>query len=398
MIYNKYEPGDYSTSSWSGGTTTEITIYPKSAVYAQRDFIYRVSSALVELEESDFTSLPDYDRTLIVLEGETTLAHEKLRSCRLGKYEKDCFSGSWNTKSYGKIRDFNLMVRKGALGSAEVLELDGNYRKLEKTLGSEKYPLLNWIFYCHEGYAIVSAGNQQFKLEAGEALEIIQENLQLEGASECQQPEELEIGIMGQGHTIVCQVAYHEDQVERPEDPKLADVYGPSVLARDSAKANIETGSLQKEKQPAPTLEDLKLSALLSYSSFRGGKRLFRTLRDTWYDRALQRKLDIIENLFISFFLCIIGAFLVFANLFGKVSDGVALAFTGLWVAVFLVLLNPLIYLMFLPRPVRSHIIPLSELTEEERRALEEDARRNKRAERILKKYRITGRNKYIDQ
>ncbi len=384
MKYNRFGPEDYSTSSWSGGTTTEITIYPKSAVYAQRDFIYRVSSALVELEESDFTSLPDYDRTLIVLEGETTLAHEKLRSCRLGKYERDCFSGSWNTKSYGKIRDFNLMVRKGALGSAEVLELDGNYRKLEKTLGSEKYPLLNWIFYCPEGYAIVSAGNQQFKLESGEALEII--------------PEDAEIGIMGQGHTIVCQVAYHEDQVERPENPKLADVYGPSVLARDSAKANIETGPLQKEKQPAPTLEDLKLSALLSYSSFRGGKRLFRALRDTWYDRALQRKLDIIENLFISFFLCIIGAFLVFANLFGKVSDGVALAFTGLWVAVFLVLLNPLIYLMFLPRPVRSHIIPLSELTEEERRALEEDARRNKRAERILKKYKITGRNKYIDQ
>ena len=66
---------DYATSLWSGGTTTEIGIGPEGACYQDRSFLWRISSAAVELEESTFTSLPDYERWILTLDQPITLQH-----------------------------------------------------------------------------------------------------------------------------------------------------------------------------------------------------------------------------------------------------------------------------------------------------------------------------------
>ena len=63
--YKLLTPDDYRTTRWSGGTTTELAISPRDAVYADRNFLWRVSSALVEDETSDFTPLPDYNRLIV---------------------------------------------------------------------------------------------------------------------------------------------------------------------------------------------------------------------------------------------------------------------------------------------------------------------------------------------
>ena len=49
--------------------TTELSIAPENGNYQSRDFLWRLSSATVELEESTFTSLPDFDRIILTLEG-----------------------------------------------------------------------------------------------------------------------------------------------------------------------------------------------------------------------------------------------------------------------------------------------------------------------------------------
>ena len=65
----KKTSSEYSTSAWSGGTTTELGIGPEGSRYADREFLWRISSATVDLEESTFTALPDYDRIIMTLEG-----------------------------------------------------------------------------------------------------------------------------------------------------------------------------------------------------------------------------------------------------------------------------------------------------------------------------------------
>ena len=46
---------DYVVSQWSGGTTTQIAIAPQGAQYGDRTFLWRLSSATVDLDASDFT-------------------------------------------------------------------------------------------------------------------------------------------------------------------------------------------------------------------------------------------------------------------------------------------------------------------------------------------------------
>ncbi len=98
------------TSLWSGGKTTEIFIYPESADYGKRDFDCRISTATVEVETSTFTQLPDYERYLMILEGELRLKHDEGDWIYLKPYSVDQFGGGQHTVSEGKVRDFNVMV------------------------------------------------------------------------------------------------------------------------------------------------------------------------------------------------------------------------------------------------------------------------------------------------
>lgn len=65
-----YGRGEYREKLWDGGKTREIFIYPQESSYEEQNFIFRLSQATIEGEESHFTPLPDYNRTLMVLEGE----------------------------------------------------------------------------------------------------------------------------------------------------------------------------------------------------------------------------------------------------------------------------------------------------------------------------------------
>ena len=44
MTIQHLTPSDYITTKWSGGLTTQLGIAPASAVYADRDFLWRLSS------------------------------------------------------------------------------------------------------------------------------------------------------------------------------------------------------------------------------------------------------------------------------------------------------------------------------------------------------------------
>lgn len=112
----------YPVSSWSGGETTQVFILPRDAVYAERSFQLRISSATVTLDSSDFTPLPGYQRHIMPLEGEMRLEHEGHHTVTLKPYQTDFFEGSWHTKSYGRCVDFNLMHAPSWTGGIEAVQ------------------------------------------------------------------------------------------------------------------------------------------------------------------------------------------------------------------------------------------------------------------------------------
>ena len=127
MLHIKKE--ELIINAWSGGTTTQLYIYPKESLYKNLDFSFRISTATIDVEESSFTTLPNVNRTLMILNGEITIQHQNKYSKQLKKFDTDTFNGEWQTSSIGKATDFNVMIRGAAIGSAQGFSLKENQQK-----------------------------------------------------------------------------------------------------------------------------------------------------------------------------------------------------------------------------------------------------------------------------
>lgn len=105
---------DFLISKWSGGTTTQLFISPEGATLTERNFDWRISSAVVESEESDFSLFEGYERILIPLEGKLEMEHQTPNGIihqNVAAFQLARFSGSWPTKAKGKLTDFNLIFK-----------------------------------------------------------------------------------------------------------------------------------------------------------------------------------------------------------------------------------------------------------------------------------------------
>ncbi|MDR2522247.1 MAG: HutD family protein [Synergistaceae bacterium] len=112
---------EQSAGMWAGGTTTQLAIWPPESDYKRRDFLWRVSTARVDLKESVFTYLPGFHRFLMILEGEVRLTYKGRRKAVLGPFGQDEFEGDWTTISRGRCVDFNLMTAPGCEGRLTAL-------------------------------------------------------------------------------------------------------------------------------------------------------------------------------------------------------------------------------------------------------------------------------------
>lgn len=113
------------TGPWAGGTTTQLAIGPEGADYAARRFDWRISTARVVLDETEFTPLPGFRRILMILEGAVHLTHEGVREADLAPFDQDIFEGAWRTRSRGRCVDFNLMTAGGWTGTVTALSAVG---------------------------------------------------------------------------------------------------------------------------------------------------------------------------------------------------------------------------------------------------------------------------------
>ena len=147
-------PADYTVSDWSGGRTVQLSIGPEGEQYADRKFLWRISSATVELETSEFTALPDYERLIAPIRGEMILSHNGGEEILLRPYDVHRFDGADLTVSKGKCTDFNLMLRKGKVtGEMRAIRLgSGGQQRITPEMPGDTV-----LLYLAEGTARVQA-------------------------------------------------------------------------------------------------------------------------------------------------------------------------------------------------------------------------------------------------
>lgn len=338
----------FKVSRWSGGSTTETAIFPENCDYLERDFIWRLSSASVETEESSFTRLPDYDRILMVLEGSVVLAHGQERSAALKQWQQDSFDGAVKTKCFGVMTDYNLIYRKGCDADLRLMEA-GNEASEVTTRQRDENQGASYGFFCAAGYVIISIDGESEMVREGQ-----QYIVDFEAEENCS------ISIMGEGKCIVTEVLYHKGRFAADEIPE--------------EKASFE---------------DFKASFKLVHGRNKWSKVLSSAKqKDVWYDEALQKKLAFLDKTYTTFIVWIAVLLIILASAaVFDVSVYAILAAAAIWSVLHFIAVAPLIYTIVLPKPVKAHIKKISSLNEYERGIYEAQASCNERVDKLLKKY-----------
>ncbi len=157
----------FKQSNWSGGTTTELYIFPEDADYAKRNFNLRISSAKVELETSEFTHLPGVQRALMPLIGNLDVRHKGHHSVQLKPFEVDYFMGDWTTQSFGACVDFNVMTKGDTQAALSSLIIQDKEQEIRL---KAKYS--NLFIYAFGGGVQCRISNQEYCLEKGDLMQI----------------------------------------------------------------------------------------------------------------------------------------------------------------------------------------------------------------------------------
>jgi environmental stress-induced protein Ves len=184
MNIDIYKSEDFKTCKWSGGSTTELYIHPSTATYATGNFNFRISSATVEIEKSDFTILPGVSRRLMVLKGSIKLLHKNHHGIQLNKREIDRFDGSWETSAVGTCVDFNLMTKGNTEGKISSVCVAA-----DKSLNFQLDATCEFIiFYAYEGELQFHFGSEMRNLNQGELMVItnpLNEVVALQSPEDC---------------------------------------------------------------------------------------------------------------------------------------------------------------------------------------------------------------------
>lgn len=161
------------TTTWQGGTTTELYIFPEDSNYLERNFEFRISTARVNIEESEFTSLPNINRELMILDGSIEIIHQNHYSKKLNKFDTDSFKGDWKTSAKGTCADFNIMLKENYNGNIEVLTLKSNQNILFSNNNDFS------LFYMNEGEISIKITDKKYLLKKGDVL-IINDKIKFE--------------------------------------------------------------------------------------------------------------------------------------------------------------------------------------------------------------------------
>lgn len=358
MEYRIYKEADFKESEWTGGKTRQLAIFPQSARYLDRNFVWRLSSATCEQEETSFSRLPDYDRVLMVLEGSVVLAHQDVRAARLEALEQDRFDGAYTTKSFGKITDYNLMVAKGCQGFLDAVILTESSKALEEE-PQEDYAFHTVGLYCREGYATVTMGGETLMLTEGQQL-----------IADFDKGEKTGVSVMGEGVVIRSQIFYND----------MAEELGPTVIPKEKA-----------------SFDDFKTCIYLSNTQFRGAKHIIKKLKTQWFDEELTAAINKVERLYLPFFVTVLGFCIILLIGHSTFSPLQWILAVAGWMLIDFFVISPLIYLAAVPKPTRSHIKNIHELTPYEQKIYESQLNRNEVTEKILRKYKNAGKV-YFDE
>ena len=158
---NLLRANDFQVSDWSGGKTKQLYLSPPTGHYGKLKFDYRLSTATVELAESQFSDLSGFHRILMSLD-HTLHLHNASRQEEtvLAPFTPYFFEGSDSITSRGTCTDFNLIYSDHYQGQMLAI-LDGQELSQDEAIQ---------FIYALSDLMVTGTGLPSLNLETGQLL------------------------------------------------------------------------------------------------------------------------------------------------------------------------------------------------------------------------------------
>ena len=400
----KYElKYNFKEKNWGKGISCQLEIFPPNSKPESADFIWMTSITLdaemddeTFLEGKSFSRFENYERILTILEGNIILAHGSESAERLGKHAQTRFDGATKTESFGKLAGYLLTFRKGIQAATNVLNLKDKYIKSFKV--PYEYTNGTTMIYCDEGFAVICLGEEKIPISKGEQF-ILQYALQETG----------EIKLLGKGIFLISEITYDAIQIhdEKMNEGEVVEYQTNELKAATDVdililEKNNRSKSKRLREEDISKKSPIKKGRINDYlftlkiSSFsRKNQGMLRKKEDNIvYSKRMKENIQRIRYTFIPFFVGIVTLGIVLAlahNLFGEKSYLVALL---VWGVSFALIINPIIYYMFIPKPVYEHVRFKNSLNDDEVNEFTDRRLDENKFDKILKKYKDNKRNR----
>lgn len=261
----------------------------------------------------------------------------------------------------------------------ELLEPKREQQKLEPRQPEDRGSVCH-AFYCQEGCCVIAFSDQACMVKEGQQLVLSYDAR-----------ESVRIGVTGEGTLLHARILY-----DAPGSAKDGSK-GGSMEEESAVRQDSQGGNPRQDVGEKGTLEDFKECMKLSLTNFRGSRWLFPYLKRIWYDESLKAGIRKVERFYLPVLLWFAG--IAGIGMYGgPLWEPMRVLYLLLiWTGLVLFLLSPIMYFFAVPKPVKAHIRQVSELTEAELEERRREQEENPIADRILKKYKITGRNVYAE-
>jgi len=141
----------------------------------------------------------------------------------------------------------------------------------------------------------------------------------------------------------------------------------------------------EDEREPYKIQRDDVMAAMkIALAGLRWSKYLFKSVRQTYYDEKLAKAVKKIDNTYLAPLIFVFGTAAVCLVTNEYLGLKFILPVLVLWIMIDCILINTLIYLIGLPKPINSHIKKIEKNTEKGNDQWYEI----QRMEKILKKYK----------
>ena len=162
---------DFQVSNWSGGKTKQLYLSPPTGHYGKRNFDYRLSTATVELAESQFSDLSDFHRILMSLDHTLHLHNaNRQEEAVLAPFTPYAFEGSDSITSRGTCTDFNLIYSDHYQGQMLAIS-DGQELSRDEAIQ---------FIYALSDLMVTGTGLSSLNLETGQLLIVEKETQETE--------------------------------------------------------------------------------------------------------------------------------------------------------------------------------------------------------------------------